>query len=414
MKQHMKGQLTKAQTNPGYLRKTIWCIVPVILIQVLKKYLDRVSPGTVLFHHYLLTGIQLVVLLWTIILLIFPYLPVLKKAIILIGILALPELLFTFWIKNPLKMPVSCRKLFQTYCTQSETNLIQFNPQSSAYNDSLFYTLKPSARFVFSNLEFCDSFYTNKMGLRDDDSSLLKPDIICLGDSYAMGWGVAQSESLGEQVAIAAHKKVLNAAISSYGTARELKNLYRLDTSNLQYIILQYCRNDYRENREFVQHDYSLSISSKKVYDSLLNDHYWSKFWFPCKRTITIAKFYADKKMNALLFPHRITWADSAAYHLKEAARYFTDILFRSAINFKKIKVLVVDMNEPESMNNDFLDEVNRLQELPGYAAHFNNNLITVPVADLLTGADYFILDPHIRASGHKKIAERLLTYLSP
>lgn len=86
--------------------------------------------------------------------------------------------------------------------------------------------------------------------------------------------------------------------------------------------------------------------------------------------------------------------------------------MFRSAINFKNIKVLVVDLDEKESMNNDFLDEVNRLMMLPGYAAHFNNNLITVPVAELLTDADYYILDPHIRPSGHKKIAERLSTYL--
>ncbi|MBL0182681.1 MAG: hypothetical protein IPP96_10445 [Chitinophagaceae bacterium] len=404
--------MTKTQNKPGYLRKTLWCIVPVILIQVLKKYLDRVLPGSVLFHHYLLTGLQLVVLLWTIIILLFPSPTFLKKVLILIGTMALPELLFTYWIKHPSIMPVSCRTIFNTYCTQAETNIIQFNPESSAYNDSLFYTLKPASRFVFSNPEFSDSFYTNKMGLRDDDNSLLKPEIICLGDSYAMGWGVEQNESLGEQVGIALHKKVLNAAISSYGTARELKNLYRLDTANLQTIILQYCRNDYRENREFVQNNYSLSISSEKVYDSLLNDHYWSKLWFPFKRSVTIAKFYAEKKTNHFLFPQKITWADSAAYHLKQAALYFTDIMFRSAINFKNIKVLVVDLDEKESMNNDFLDEVNRLMMLPGYAAHFNNNLITVPVAELLTDADYYILDPHIRPSGHKKIAERLSTYL--
>ena len=402
------------QKKSGYLRKTLWCIVLVILVQLLKKYLDRALPGSILFHHYVLTGLQLAVLLWTIIILLFPSRSLLTKSLLFIGIMALPELLFTYWIHDPSRLPASLRPLFMTYATQAETNIIQFNPQSSAYDARLFYTLKPSSRFLFTNPEFADSFYTNKMGLRDDESSLLKPGIICLGDSYAMGWGVGQGDSFAEQVGSMTHKKVLNAAVSSYGTARELMNLYRLDTSGLQTIILQYCRNDYRENREYVQNNYSLPISAEKVYDSLLDDHYWSKQWFPCKRFVTIAKFYAEKKMNPFLFPQKITWADSAAYHVKQAARYFTDILFRSAIDFKKVKVLVVDLNEKESMKNDFLDEVNSLLKQPAYAAHFNTNLILVPVADLLTERDYYILDPHIRSSGHRKIAERLGWYLFP
>lgn len=31
-----------------------------------------------------------------------------------------------------------------------------------------------------------------------------------------------------------------------------------------------------------------------------------------------------------------------------------------------------------------------------------------VPVTDLLTESDYYVLDPHLRPSGHRKIAERL------
>lgn len=118
--------------------------------------------------------------------------------------------------------------------------------------------------------------------------------------------------------------------------------------------------------------------------------------------------------MNPFLFPQKITPADSVAYHVKQAARYFTDILFRSAIDFKKVKVLVVDLNEKESMNNDFMDEVNSLLKQPAYATRFNTNLILVPVADLLTERDYYILDPHIRSSGHRKLAERLGRYMYP
>lgn len=394
-----------------YLRKTLWCLVIVILVQVLKKYLDQATPGSLLFHHYLLTAVQLAVLLWTIIALLFPSLSLIKKGLLLIAVFTLPELLFTYWIHHPEKMPTSLNTAFMTYATQSETNIIQYNPESSVYNDSLFYTLRPSARFLYTNPEFADSFYTNRMGLRDDDSSLIKPEIIYLGDSHAMGWGVSQNETFAERVAAATGKKTLNAAISSYGTARELKNLCRLDTSALQYIIIQYCRNDLRENREFAENNYSLPISSEERYDSLLNDHAWSKRWFPGKRFVAIAKFAADKNIiNPLLFP--VKKADSAVLRLRLAARYFTDILLHSAINFQKVKVLVVDMNEMESMNNDFVDEVNRLMATTPYKARFNDNLVMVPIADLVTKEDYYLLDPHMRPSGHRKVADRLRGYI--
>lgn len=399
------------QPRPQYLRKTIWCLALVIGVQVLKKYLDFAAPGSLIFHHFLLTTVQIAILMWTIILLLFPSLSFARKGLLLIAFFALPELLFTYWINHPEKMPASLNAAFMTYATQAETNIIQYNPESSVYNDSLFYTLRPSARFLYANPEFADSFYTNSQGLRDDEGSLDKPEIICLGDSHGMGWGVPQNETFAELLASATGKKTLNAAISSYGTARELKNLYRLDTSALQYIILQYCRNDLRENREFVENNYSLPISSKERYDSLLNDHAWCKRWFPGKRFITIAKLAADKKIiNPLLYP--VKKIDSSALRLRQAARYFTDILLHSAINFKKIKLLVVDMNEMESMNNGFIDEVNKLIAIPPYKARFNDNLVMVPIADLITKDDYYLLNPHMRPSGHRKLASRVGEYI--
>ena len=52
-----------------------------------------------------------------------------------------------------------------------------------------------------------------------------------LGDSHAMGWGVEQEEALPQVLARKSGRKVLNAAVSSYGTVREMLMLDRLDTS---------------------------------------------------------------------------------------------------------------------------------------------------------------------------------------
>ncbi len=400
------------QNEPGYLRKTIWCIALVILIQLLKKYLDGILPGILIFHHFLLTLLQLVILVWTIILLLFPSVSFIKKILLFVGVLTLPELLCTYWLHHPSQIPDSLHSVIMRYSTQAENNILQFSSKNSVYNKDLFYILKPSFRFVFTNPEFADSFYTNKMGLRDDESSLLKPEVICLGDSYTMGWGVKQNETFAEQLGSSLHKKVLNAGITSYGTARELKNLYRLDTSGLQYIILQYCHNDYTENESFIKNNYSLQASPREKYDSLVNNNYWNMLWFPGKRFTCIAKFYLEKKLNPYLFPHKKPAADSVAAGLRQTAAYLTGILFHSAINFKKVKVFVVDLNQKELMNNELLNEMNKLINSPRYAPHFNNNLVMVPVSDLLTDDDYYILDPHLRPSGHRKIANRLAQYL--
>jgi len=385
----------------------LWCIGLVILVQVLKKMLISFLPAALLFHTLMLTGLQVAILLFTILHLLFTRLSFFKKILLVVLIISIPGFFFNYWLQRPSKIPVAFKPALQKYYTNVEVNIIQFNPNTSSYDSLLFYTLKPSASFVFNNREFADSFQTNSKGLRDDEVSLVKPPIICLGDSYAMGWGVKQHESFAEQMAMLTNQKVLNAAVSSYSTGRELECLSRLNSSNLQYLIIQYCRNDNIENKDFVENNYTLRISSREKYDSAVNKHYWTKLWFPGKRVITISKLYAEKKWQ--IFP---TVRKHVPGNIQEAARYFTDILMHSGINFKKTKVLVVDVSEQERMNDDFVNAVNKLLEANSYKERFSNNLIMVPLSGLLNKDDYYILDLHIRASGHRKIAERLSSYI--
>ncbi|MDP4263248.1 MAG: hypothetical protein Q8941_12035 [Bacteroidota bacterium] len=400
-----------------FLRKTLWVTGLILLLELLKRLFDRVFNEAILFHHNLLTSLQAVILLWLIITLLSEWVIFRKKAasiitrnvfIITFSVIAFPEMLFTYYLHHPSRLPAFLVPVFRRYYGGLQRNIIQFNPSCSVYDSSLFYTLKPSSGFVFDNYEFSDTFYTNRMGLRDDAGSLVKPEIICIGDSYAMGWGVRQPETFAEQLGIRSGKKVLNAAIASYGTVRELKNLYRLDTSNLHYLVIQYCHNDFEENAKFAGQDYSLKISPEKVYDSCINTHYWNKAYFPGKHFITMCKIAGSEKLSGLLRPRKEQSYDSSVFQLKDAALIFVKILLHSAINFNKCKVFVLDLNEKASMNNSFLDEVKALAASSSYREHFNNNLTTVPVADILGPEDYYILDDHLRASGHQKIAGRL------
>ena len=67
-----------------------------------------------------------------------------------------------------------------------------------------------------------------------------------------MGWGVNDNDTFAALLEKKINRPVYNLAVSGYGTPREL---IRLEKSNLidkiDTIIIQYCYNDYGENKDF-------------------------------------------------------------------------------------------------------------------------------------------------------------------
>jgi hypothetical protein len=62
-----------------------------------------------------------------------------------------------------------------------------------------------------------------------------------------MGWGVEQDQSFPQLLEKNSHQTVLNAGMSSYGTAREVQLFNGLNLSSVKTIFLQYHANDYNE-----------------------------------------------------------------------------------------------------------------------------------------------------------------------
>lgn len=395
-----------------YVRKIVWCLLLIIISVLLTVLLDRLSPDAAPFTHNLTSLFQFIVLFWTIIALLQGEPSSAKKTItrvvIVLLCILLPDWLIGYWLNHPQQTPARLRSSINYYYSESGRNVIQYDPTCSVYDSSLFYTLKRNSRFRYRNYEFTDSFRCNSLGLRDDESSLHKPAIICLGDSYTMGWGVRQNETFAEQLSHLSGYTVLNTGISSYGTARELKNLYRLDTSGLKYLIIQYCQNDEEENDAFVKAGHHLNISPEQAYVSAGNVHYWNRRWFPGKHFISFCKLNTSRKLYQFMHRGNDTAAGEGVSRPEKPAQLFADILAHSSIDFSKVTVFVIDLNGKASLNNHFINRVAVLAQSPEYSNRFQNNLVMVPVADLLTADDYYILDPHLKRSGHKKIADRL------
>ncbi len=66
-----------------------------------------------------------------------------------------------------------------------------------------------------------------------------------------MGWGVEQDETFAQRIEETLGVRVLNIAVSSYGTAREMMMLNRVNLNSLKYLIVQYSGNDLGENLQF-------------------------------------------------------------------------------------------------------------------------------------------------------------------
>lgn len=301
-----------------------------------------------------------------------------------------------------------------------DRNILQFMTCCSRYDSELTYTLNPG-EFDFCNREYCNRYAVNSAGLRDDEASLRQPDIIALGDSYTVGWGVQQHETFAHRLEVLSGLKVLNAGGSSYGTAREMRLLNRLDTSRMKWLVIQYNNNDFEENEAFVSSGFKLNITPREDYEAECRRHAGRKRCTPFLLTsvflrINIAeRFFMDKTPSAasllqlraslqpsadLKFTHR--QANSTA---RDSAKIFLDIL--STRNLSGVHLIVVNLSHYTLDTHSFIQKVMALKDTGNYPS-FVQNLQVIDASSFLAKEDFYIIDDHLRPSGHRKVAEAI------
>lgn len=327
-----------------------------------------------------------------------------------ISILVFMELSAAYLLQNPRYIPSFLKWSFSYYYDYYNCPLPQFEPKAAAYSPKLFYTLKPGAHFSYYNSEFNNAYFINSKGVRDDEQSLRSPGIICLGDSYAMGWGVDQPETFAQQLELLSGMKTLNAGVSSYGTAREMVQLQQLDTSALKYLVIQYCSNDIGENQSYISNHYVLPVSGRSYYDSVVARQQLQKKYFPGKYGLLISQVFVKKKVDDIVSVFPLLFEREASFTNEDRhAEAFIEILYNARqINFSKTKVIVTVLDSYDRLNNSFLEKVRKLATQIPYRDRFAGNLEVLNMAGILQKDDFYDLDLHIKASGHKKVADKL------
>lgn len=300
----------------------------------------------------------------------------------------------------------------QKYYNAYEAKIIQYLPECAEYNPTTSYRLKPGT-FHFACREFDNEFRVNDVGLRDDAESLDGPEIIVCGDSYTMGWGVDQEECFPQLIEKKLGRKTLNAGISSFGTARELILLSELDQSKMKYLIIQYSPNDRRENSRMNQdRDAPLQISPKRSYvltrhALMQNIEYYpgkySRIFFP----LLVAEHKALAETGTVK-------ADGLKKALQldamEHASLFVRMLAAPHWDLSKYKIIAFSIDAHNHNNPYFPEAVKTYQQKEDAEPALKAlDLTMLDLSGRLHDGDYLVYDDHMRASGHKVVADAII-----
>jgi hypothetical protein len=280
------------------------------------------------------------------------------------------------------------RRIYMDY----DRAIVQFVPACARYDAELLYTLRPG-RCVFSAREFSNELRINRLGVRDDEQALVAPEIVVVGDSYAMGWGVDEEVRFAALLKRQTGYRVLDAAVPSWGTAREFKFLDRVDLSQVKFIVIQYDENDDPENIDFLDNHNALRTHSESDYLAVVKDeaqrrrYYWGKYFF------------------ALLRRHFSGRAEAAEADEARAPEAFLNAIAHAGRqSLDSVQLLAFSSHGDQ----EFFPKMDALRHDPRYP-RFIREMKLLDLTPLLTADCYYLLDDHFNARGHSVVANELL-----
>lgn len=277
---------------------------------------------------------------------------------------------------------------------------LQMQPGAMRWDPSLGYTLRPG-EFRFRSTEFDTSFRVNSAGLRDTEAALERPQVIVLGDSFAMGWGVAQEVAFPQQLGALSGRRVLNAGIASYGTVRELRLLAQLDTTTTEWVVIQFCNNDFFENRRFVTAGPRFHTVSEQQYLATIADYRRSSRYWPGRYATALL----GRALGLTTPDQGPDPADPAAQQLQ--VETFLAVLAAAPVDLARFRLVVFELNG-HNLHHEFFAPLLRAALAAPERPQWLRRMVVLDLAPELGPADWYLLDDHLRPAGHHLIAERL------
>jgi len=319
----------------------------------------------------------------------------------LILILALLESSMYLLIRRPGLLRMFSRRFRNSISylyIQGDRKIMQYQKGCGRYSPDLGYTLNPGT-FTYSEIEFTNEYHINSLGVRDTEEALDAPEIILLGDSFALGWGVDSRETFIKIVEKKTGLTTLNTCVPSFGTVREMIMLRKLNRSCLKYLILQYCADDYDENRLYFQNGNQPQLMREETFKKIVNYLDRPIRYFPGK----YLKMKIRKKLDALKPAKQST--PSVASFLGEV-ELFVHVLKQNEDLLTGIPLIVFELSGI-NQTNEFTKKLREKIKTPGEPS-FIRDMIILDIAGRLEENHYYALDGHLNATGHAVAADIL------
>ena len=277
--------------------------------------------------------------------------------------------------------------------------LIQFEENCAKYDSTVFYTLKPGES-NFASYEFENKYNVNSAGFRDSETDLNSPEVLFLGDSFTMGWGIDQDKTFAQYFENQTNLKTLNSGISSYGTAREFFSFKKIKPDSLKLVVIQYHDTDLEENNYWITNK-RLGNKTKTDFDSQVeNNNKIKKYYlFRYIKAALIGFLSPNPKLDPNAPKDRL---GAEFTRIPSFNNDFYLIISQIRETFKGPIIF--------TYTGSFYTDSNVVKAFENYAADKKiQNMFFLNLGGNLNTEDYFFLDDHINAKGHKKIGIELV-----
>ncbi|HQG95818.1 MAG TPA: hypothetical protein PLI40_04235 [Smithellaceae bacterium] len=318
----------------------------------------------------------------------------------IIIVLIILELAMLFFVRHPNVLRKLWRRLQNSMgylYVQGERKIMHFNESAGQYHPELSYTFKPG-KFIFTEREFSNIYFINSLGVRDTEEALTAPEIVIVGDSFALGWGVDQEKTFGKLLEQRTGLKVLNTSVPSYGTVREMIMLGKVDRTNLKCLIIQYCGDDYDENLKFYLNGNKPQTMREETFHKLTEIHSRPKKYYFGKYII----MKIQKRINEMRSANNAQENKTAL----DEVDLFLHVLKQNEKILSSAPIIVLDLGG-KNRTNYFIDSLKQ-KSADADNPRFIRELAVLKVMDYLKAEDFYVLDDHLNDHGHIVVADLL------
>jgi len=187
--------------------------------------------------------------------------------------------------------------------------------------------------------------------------------------------------------------------VPSFGTVREMIMLRKADRSCLKCLILQYCADDYDENRLYFQNGNQPQLMREETFEKIVNYFGRPISYYPGK----YLRLKIRKKLNALKPANKPTTSDATC---PDEVELFVHVLKQNADLLTGIPLIVFELSGI-NQTNDFTRKLREKIKTPGEPS-FIREMIILDIAAGLEENHYYVLDGHLTPEGHRIIADVL------